>query len=119
MSEPCGSSEGLKMAVSAKPSLRYELICDGAVRKYPDGREVCCDTAKGCKEYQRRTGDMAENQKWLCILCGELMHPYHVTFEHLAGRGMGAGHRDDRESVNGAAHLWCNSEKGSKRPAPI
>jgi hypothetical protein len=33
------------------PSLRYELILNGAVRKYPDGREVCEPNAQGTREY--------------------------------------------------------------------
>jgi len=35
-------------------SLRYELICGGTVRRYPDGREVCQDSLAGWKEYKRR-----------------------------------------------------------------
>jgi hypothetical protein len=41
-------------AAAKGPSLRYELICNGAVRKYPDGREVCEDSLAGRREYLRR-----------------------------------------------------------------
>ena len=42
------------LAAAKGPSLRYELICNGAVRKYPDGREVCEDSLAGRREYLRR-----------------------------------------------------------------
>ena len=49
-----------------------------------------------------------------------------AMFEHQDGRGMDAGHRDDRiekpdaqtgamKSYNGVAHSYCNSLKASKR----
>lgn len=46
------------------------------------------------------------------------------TFEHVDGRGIGGGHRDDRIWLpdgdrmipyNLAAHVKCNMAKGSKR----
>ncbi len=48
------------------------------------------------------------------------MRKDEATFEHEDGRGMGAGHRDDRiekngKPYNGAAHFWCNAKKGSVR----
>jgi hypothetical protein len=104
--------------VTAKPSLRYELICHNSVRKYPDGREVCCSTPQGRAEYERRKWLMFERQKGLCCICFHEMRCLElVTFEHGAGRGMGSSHRDDRVDVpgNGAAHLFCNREKASKR----
>jgi hypothetical protein len=106
------------MPVTAKPSLRYELICDGAVRRYPDGREVCCSSVKGRAEYERRMWEMYERQNKMCCICfHEMRDRDFVTFEHGAGRGMNGSHRDDRVDVpgNGAAHLFCNSEKGSRR----
>src|SRR4051812_40334634 len=98
--------------------MRYEVILDGAVRKYPDGREICQNNAKGLAEYRRRTQEMTEQQNWKCCLCGKDMCST-MTFDHFNGRG--AGKRDDRIvddnglPMNGAAHAMCNSLRGSKR----
>lgn len=110
------------MPVTAKPSLRYALILDGAVRRYHDGREMCCDTAKGKREYSRRVEAMALRQHGVCGLGTHLLR--NPTFEHTDGRGMGAGHRDDRivdsegNPKNCAACYDCNARKGSKRERP-
>ena len=109
------------MTVSSKPSLRYELILDGAVRLYPDKREICCDTPKGKIEYRRRTELMRLRQHGICCLCPKLMSVEQATFEHSAGRGFNSSHRDDRivdeegNEMNGAAHWDCNGKKGSRR----
>ncbi len=101
------------------PSLRYELICNGAVRKYPDGREVCQDSLAGRREYLRRLEIMCRRQSWICCLCPERLHGLQdSTFEHQRRRGMHAAFRDDRiynergEQMNGAAHWNCNVLKG-------
>ena len=99
------------------PSLRHELILGGAVRKYPDGREVCQDSPAGMKEYKRRLIAMLRRQEYLCCLCGKKLYFADATFEHQRRRGMGAAFRDDRvekdgEDFNGAAHWICNVEKG-------
>lgn len=107
------------MAITAKPSLRWEVV-DGTYRRYPDGRQVCCDNVKGKAEYARRTEEMALRQGKKCCIC---RGPFFdtPTFEHSKGRGMNAAHRDDRTKdergswMNGAAHSWCNGEKGSRR----
>ena len=39
-------------------SLRYSTILNGAVRVYPDGREVCQDSSAGWREYKRRVEAM-------------------------------------------------------------
>lgn len=104
----------------AKPgrSLRYEVILDGAVRLYPDGREVCENNAAGFREYKRRIRVMVQRQNRRCCLCNEPLAQGNATFEHQRRRGMGAAFRDDRcetatgEPMNGAAHWICNSEKG-------
>lgn len=108
------------MPVTSKPSLRWEVILDGAVRKYPDGREVCCDTRKGREEYRSRILDMMGRQSRMCGI--DPSHAIHnPTFEHSQGRGSGGSRRDDRiEDENGrpmncAACLHCNSQKGSNR----
>lgn len=98
-------------------SLRYDSILDGAVRVYPDGREVCQDSKAGWVEYNRRVKVMWERQDRRCCLCGKPLALRNATFEHQRRRGMGAAWRDDRierdgEPWNGAAHWVCNSEKG-------
>ena len=98
-------------------SQHYELILDGAVRRYRDGREVCQDSAAGWKEYKRRVEKMLQRQKFRCCLCGKRLALANATFEHQRRRGIGAAWRDDRiekdgEDWNGAAHWICNREKG-------
>ena len=107
------------MPVTAKTSLKWELILDGAVRRYKDGREVCCDTAKGDREYDRRVVAMALRQHGICGLGPHLL--FSPTFGHDKGRGMNAGHRDDRiidddgNPMNHAECFLCNGRKGSRR----
>lgn len=108
------------MPVRAKPSLRYELIFDGAVRKYPDHREVCCDTVKGKKEYSRRVAAMSLRQHGICSRKPHLLR--NPTFDHSTrARGMGAGFRDDRiedeegNPINSASCFECNGRAGSVR----
>ena len=104
-----------------KASLKYTLILNGAVRQYPDGREVCQANAAGKVEYARRLQVMLQRQGWACCLCHDPMNSYNATFEHRCPRGIGAARRDDRiedangQPMNGAAHWKCNVEKGSKR----
>jgi hypothetical protein len=98
-------------------SLRYRTILDGAVRVYPDGREVCQDSGLGWKEYRRRVAVMVLRQGRRCCLCNRPLALGNATFEHQRRRGMGAAWRDDRIEKdglpwNGAAHWACNSEKG-------
>jgi hypothetical protein len=98
-------------------SLRYTVILDGAVRIYPDGREVCQDNAQGWREYTRRVGVMVQRQNHRCCLCNRRLAQSQATFEHQRRRGMHAAFRDDRiekdgQPYNGAAHWVCNSEKG-------
>ena len=98
-------------------SLRFTLILNGAVRVYPDGREVCQDSSAGWKEYKRRVEAMLLRQGGRCCLCGKRLALSLATFEHQRRRGMGAAWRDDRitkdgKDWNGAAHWVCNSEKG-------
>jgi hypothetical protein len=98
-------------------SLRYETILNGAVRVYPDGREVCVDSPAGWKEYKRRVAAMVARQANRCCLCGKRISVASATFEHQRRRGMGAAWREDRitkdgQDWNGAAHWTCNSAKG-------
>jgi hypothetical protein len=112
-----------------KSSLRYEVILGGAVRVYPDGREVCQDNAPGQLFYRLRTIDMADRQLWRCGFedVGECKLPGRMmlgtqgldssaTFEHANKRG--AGKQNDSiapETKNCAVHSICNSAVGSRR----
>jgi hypothetical protein len=104
---------------SPKPehSLRYRSILDGAVLVYPDGREVCVNSAAGWREYKRRVKVMLQRQNHRCCLCGRPLALGNATFEHQRRRGMGAAWRDDRiekdgQEWNGCAHWTCNAERG-------
>ena len=93
-------------------SQHFELILDGAVRRYRDGREVCQDSPAGWREYKRRVEGMLQRQNFRCSLCGGRLALANATFEHQRRRGMGSAWRDDRPDRNGAAHWVCNAEKG-------
>lgn len=98
-------------------SLRYQMILDGAVRVYADGREVCQNSKAGWLEYNRRVKLMWERQGRRCSLCNRPLALGNATFEHQRRRGMGAAWRDDRitkdgQDWNGAAHWICNGDKG-------
>ena len=104
-----------------KESLKFDLLMNGGVRKYPDGREVCQDNQAGRVEYKRRVNVMLQRQNFKCCLCSDPINSYNATFEHRCPRGMAGARRDDRIEdenglpMNGAAHWQCNVEKGSKR----
>jgi hypothetical protein len=98
-------------------SLRYTAILDGAVRVYPDGREVCQENTQGWREYKCRVEVMVRRQNFRCCLCQRRLSAGNATFEHQRRRGMHAAFRDDRitkdgEDWNGAAHWVCNGERG-------
>jgi len=102
-------------------SLRYTTIMDGAVRVYPDGREVCVDSRDGWREYKRRVKVMLQRQGHRCCLCNRPLALGNATFEHQRRRGMGAAWRDDRitkdgEDWNGAAHWVCQWGEGLSPP---
>lgn len=95
-------------------SQHYELICDGAVRRYRDGREVCQDSAAGWREYKRRLGVMVQRQLFRCPRCNRRLSLAWATFDHWPiKRRMGAAFRDDRvelpdgEEINRAVHWEC------------
>lgn len=96
-----------------------------AVHVRADGREICDkNTSAGRAEYRRRVEEMRVRQDRRCCLefhapmCPGALFDSEATFEHERGRG--AGKRDDRtalpsgQRINGAAHLLCNSWKGSR-----
>jgi hypothetical protein len=99
-------------------SQHYEVILDGAVRKYSDGREVCQDNASGWRLYKERVREMVQRQNFRCSLCGRRISVSTATFEHQRRRGAGGAWRDDRivnsagEEINSAAHWVCNSRRG-------
>lgn len=105
--------------ITATTSWRWELICDGAVRRYPDGRECCVRSRKGDAEYKRRTEAMRMRQHNICGRGAHLI--VNPTFDHCRdSRGMGGARRDDRiEDENGPMNCcscWtCNGEAGSRR----
>ena len=90
-------------------------------KTYPDGREECdLDHKAGQEEYKTRIKLMWVRQKRLCCDCMGPLALAHATFEHEIPRGLGGGFRDDRiekdgQRINGAAHKWCNAERGSPR----
>src|SRR5579871_915722 len=96
-------------------------MTDAAVKIHRSGREVCnlwC--AAGKREYNLRRLEMWIRQGGRCCLCLQMMAPTEVTFDHERGRGMGGSKREDRTVlpdgswINGAAHLLCNTQKGSR-----
>jgi len=102
-----------------KPA-KYYVPEPESIHTYPDGRQVCSDTAAGKREYKARTVEMWERQEGLCAICGLWIELRLATFEHQDGRGNGGGFRDDRTTIDGewhnaAVHGHCNTEKGSKR----
>lgn len=97
-----------------------------AVKRYPDGREVCMQNDAGRAEYKARKMRMWQRQNGLCSLCPFPVSLEECQFEHAEGRGMGAAHRDDRvvdengTPMNSVCHPRCNSKKGSKHyQAPV
>lgn len=102
-----------------KAPAKYYKVPKPAVKIHRDGREVCnLDTKAGQDEYHRRKVLMLERQEHLCCICGEYLKKDQMTFEHEISRG--GGKRDDRwekdgKRLNGVAHFYCNSLKGSKR----
>ena len=101
-------------------------IIDHAYKKFLDGREVCLTNKRGLKLYRQRTLAMHERQKGICPMCKnpmstEIGFENSATFDHVDGRGMGGGHRDDRivdengKPMNQALCARDNYAKGSKR----
>lgn len=83
-------------------------------------REVCTNTIAGRAEYKRRTYEMEKRQDFRCAICTRIAGS-RMQFDHQAGRGSGAGHRDDRILTDDGAWLnaalchGCNLAKGSRR----
>jgi hypothetical protein len=106
-----------------------KYLDDDGVYRLPDGKEVCDLTSKkGRDEYELRKSQMHERQALICCLYGHCptcpgrLRRAEAMFEHEDGRG--AGRQDDRTEktvkgvtvwINGVAHPYCNSWKGSRR----
>jgi hypothetical protein len=96
-------------------SQHFELILDGAVRKYrDDGREVCMESPAGRREYHSRLERMVQRQNFRCGKCRKRITRATATFDHWPiKRGMGAAFRDDRvelpdgDEINRAVHWNC------------
>ena len=103
-----------------KPA-RYYVPEKDSITTYPDGREVCTETAAGKREYKARITEMWLRQEGVCPITGKWVDQNVAQFDHEAGRGSNGGHRDDRtlnddgEWQNAAVSPEGNSIKGSKR----
>jgi hypothetical protein len=112
-------SRHYRFAYKAKPrSLSKPAVI------YRGKREICNPATKeGQAEYRYRILLMWLRQDGLCCDCLGPLKLSGATFEHENGRG--GGKRDDRIAIfedghfvrhlNGAAHLLCNSKRGSRR----
>jgi len=97
------------------------------MKRTSDGR-VILDLTKAAdkRQYKADTETMRQRQGNTCCLrqwapmCRGWLKPEEATFDHEHGRGMNGGKRDDRivlpngDLQNGAAHLACNTWKGSR-----
>lgn len=72
-------------------SQHFDLILDGAVRRYRDGREVCQDSPAGWREYKRRVETMVRRQNYRCSLCKRKLGLFQATFEQPETQGDGSG----------------------------
>lgn len=88
-----------------------------AVRTFPDGREVCLDTAAGRREYYRRADVVYEEYRHRCWLCGGSLIRDSMAVDHKIPKGTNSGWRDDRIENIAPAHYPCNSRRGSRRIA--
>lgn len=90
-----------------------------AIFKFAGGREICnYRRREGLNIYADRVFAMLKRQKGYCCNCRQRLDWTEATFEHENGRG--GGRRDDRiwignKPINGASHLICNQQRGSKR----
>lgn len=82
---------------------------------HADGREICRPTAAGRALYYERKRVAWEAQGRCCGICLQPMLLREATVDHIRPRGMGSGFRDDRMENIRAAHMICNSNRGSRR----
>jgi 5-methylcytosine-specific restriction endonuclease McrA len=54
------------------------------------------------------------------VICGKFVHLHEMELDHIEGRGMGGGKRNDTAESTRCSCRDCNQRKGSKRdPLPI
>ena len=83
---------------------------------YPDGRtKLNLGLKAGMDLYIQRKRVAWEEQNKTCSICHLKLNWADATVDHKDPRGMGGGFHDDRQPNIGAAHILCNSRKGSKR----
>jgi hypothetical protein len=120
----------------AHPKPKDQKRKPDAVRVFRGGREVCNFlTKEGHDVYEQRKRAMWERQGRRCCLYGHIpecpgkLNWADTTFDHEVPRGYDGATRDDRIEIrvkkkdgtikvrwqNGAAHLNCNTRKGSRR----
>ena len=80
---------------------------------YADGREVIRKTTAGRKILQERWNTAWNDCHGICCLCGQLVHHFAATLEHLTAKGAGGGKHDDRQANLGISHRVGNVAKGS------
>jgi 5-methylcytosine-specific restriction endonuclease McrA len=88
-----------------------------AVKIFPDGREVCQDSAAGKREYYRRADEVWERYGKCCWLCGKSLDRGAMAVDHIRPKGTNSAWRDDRAFNIAPACYPCNSRRGSRRMA--
>ena len=82
-----------------------------AVTVLEDGRVICSRA-----ELRRRLVKCLEKQKGLCGICDKpIADVQEATLDHIEPKGMGGQWRNDDWPNIQAAHVICNSQKGSIR----
>lgn len=110
----CGRKERKKSAIKSKwvqigPGI-YKIVDP----HHPRGYRIRRSKSAMTKLLEKKVIE----QYCACCICLELFtDAADITPEHKEPRGIGGAWRDDHEDNIGAAHSWCNGEKGSKRIA--
>src|ERR1700735_2769172 len=94
-----------------KSSLRYEVIF-GAIRRYPDGREVFQNNGKGIAERLRRKMELLLGES-KCEACGAHVNDEESELSHRTGKGIGGSKEDSRMANLMLLHTGANRAQGS------
>ena len=78
-----------------------------------DGREILGKSARDRAEYKRRREDAWDRDRGICILCGEFVHRWCATTEHIQPKGHGGAKHDDRLDNLAVSHWFGNAARGS------